>query len=52
MDDLQIIELYFKRSEDAISETEKKYGAYLLRQAENVLGDREDAMECETEFFE
>lgn len=46
MDDSRIIKLYFERSEEAISETEKKYGKYLLRQAENVLGNREDAMEC------
>ena len=46
MEDCKIIELYFERSEDAIPETEKKYGAYCLSVAKNILGNEEDAKEC------
>lgn len=31
MDDRQIIELYFERNEQAIKETETKYGAFCHR---------------------
>lgn len=37
MDDRQIIDLYFKRSERAIQETEAKYGKLCLRIARNIL---------------
>ena len=43
--DKEIIELFFTRDERAIEETQKKYGAYCLRIAQNILGDREDAEE-------
>lgn len=46
MNDESIIELFFSRSEDAITEAAKKYGAYCRRIAENVLGSSEDAEEC------
>lgn len=46
MDDKEIIDLYFKRDEEAIPETEKKYGAYCLSVAKNILGNTEDAKEC------
>lgn len=46
MDDGNIIKLYFERSEDAIPETEKKYGKYCISVAKNVLGNEEDAKEC------
>lgn len=41
MDDTQIIGLYFSRSESAIAETAKKYGAYLNQVAYNILRCRE-----------
>ena len=46
MDDSRIIELYFERSEEAVAESEKKYGRYCGTIAMNVLGNREDAEEC------
>ena len=46
MEDAQIIELYWARSESAIAETEKKYGAFCRTVAENILAQREDAEEC------
>lgn len=46
MDDMNIIELYFQRSETAIGETEKKYGPYCRRIADNILNSREDSDEC------
>lgn len=51
MDDSQIIELYFARDEQAISETEQKYGRFCLRIALNVLGVREDAEECVSDTY-
>ena len=45
MDDTQIIDLYFSRSESAIAETAKKYGAYLNQVAYNILRCREDTEE-------
>lgn len=37
MEDLEIVELYFERSEAAIRETEKKYNAFLRQVAYNIL---------------
>ena len=45
MEDAQILVLYNNRSEQAIRETEKKYGAYCFSVAMNVLEDRQDAQE-------
>ncbi len=46
MDDKKIIELFFARDENAIAETEKKYGDLCRYIASNILGSREDAEEC------
>ncbi|MDD2235109.1 MAG: sigma-70 family RNA polymerase sigma factor [Oscillospiraceae bacterium] len=46
MDDRQIIELYWERSEMAISETITKYGSLFKRIAMNVLFNDEDVNEC------
>lgn len=46
-----IIDLYFDRSEDAITETSNKYGGYVKKIAMNILGDFEDAMECENDAY-
>lgn len=46
MDDTQIIDLYFARDEQAIAETEQKYGRFCWRIAMNVLDVWEDAEEC------
>ena len=46
MEDTHIIELYFKRDEAALQETNAKYGAYCFRIAKNILENREDSEEC------
>lgn len=46
MNDTDIIELYFARSEEAIAETEKKYFGYCGAVARNILNKPEDEEEC------
>lgn len=45
MEDTQIIDLYFSRSESAITETARKYGHYLHQISYNILRCREDTEE-------
>ncbi len=51
MEDGEIIGLYFARNENAIGETEKKYGAYCRTAAYNITGSRPDAEECVNDTF-
>ena len=46
MDDTAIVELYWSRDEQAIAETDRKYGPYCRAIAQNILSNREDAEEC------
>lgn len=46
MEDDQIIDLYWARSERAIAETENKYGRYCHTIAYNILRNDQDAEEC------
>ena len=46
MEDHEILDLYFLRSEYAIEETKIKYGNRLQRTAMNILHNAEDAEEC------
>lgn len=46
MDDGMIVRLYWDRNEKAISESSKKYGAYCMSIAHNILQDKSDAEEC------
>ena len=46
MEDAAIVELYWQRDQQAIRETETKYGAYCRHIARNILEDGEDAEEC------
>ena len=46
MNDEQIIQLFFTRNEDAISQTACRYGGQLTRLSENILRNKEDAQEC------
>ena len=46
MNDEEIIELYFKRLENAILETEKKYGKLCYNIAKNILNSIADSKEC------
>ena len=43
MQDGQIVELYFERDEDALKETEAKYGRYLYKIAFGILADKGDS---------
>lgn len=51
MDDKEIIELYWRRDEQAVAETDRKYGAYCRSVAMNILGVREDAEECTSDTY-
>lgn len=46
MEDQQIIELFWSRSETAVAELEKKYGSRALQLALHFLSSRQDAEEC------
>ena len=46
MEDEEIVALYWARSEDAIRESERKYGPFCRSLAQNILSIREDAEEC------
>ena len=49
--DEDIIEMYFDRDERAISETDKKYGAYLCTLGMNILDNRQDTEECVNDTY-
>ena len=51
MDDRQIIDLFFARDEQAIRETDRKYGKLCFRVADNLLWNREDAEECVNDTY-
>lgn len=51
MDDDSIIQLYFNRSEAAISETSAKYGPYCYSIAYHILADREDSEESVNDTY-
>ena len=46
MEDTEILDLYWKRDERAIAETQNAYGSYCHSIAWRILYDREDADEC------
>ena len=51
MTDEQIIELFFERSEKAISELDSKYGKVLHNLSYHILNDRWDAEECVNDSY-
>lgn len=51
MDEKQIIELYWARSERAIAETARKYGKFCHRIALNILENHEDSEECVNDTY-
>jgi len=51
MDDLRIIELYFERNEQAIKETDAKYGKLCHSIAYNILNNHEDSEECVNDTY-
>ena len=51
MDDEKIVELYFSRSEEAIEQTQKKYGHYCRAIAFRILRSVSEAEECEDDAY-
>ena len=51
MEDTQIINLYFARNEQAIQETDTKYGGYCYSIAYNILTNQEDAEESVSDTY-
>lgn len=51
MDDENIIDLFWERSELAIAETSTKYGIYCRTIALNILSNHSDAEECENDTY-
>lgn len=51
MDDMQIIDLYFDRDEQAIKETDVKYGKLCFCIADNILSNDEDSEECVNDTY-
>lgn len=51
MNDASIISLYWERSENAIKETDLKYGKLCNRLAKNILNNNNDAEECVNDSY-
>ena len=51
MEDGKIVELYWLRDQQAIAQTERKYGAYLTKVAMNILCDPEDSAESVNDTY-
>lgn len=51
MEDEKIIALYFERSEEAISETKRKYDGFCTTIAYNILSSFEDSQECVSDAY-
>ena len=51
MEDSKIIDLFFERSEQAVDELDRKYGAVIRKTASNLLRDRLDAEECVNDTY-
>ena len=51
MDDIEIIELYWRRSQEAIGQTEIKYGGMCRGISYNILASTEDSEECVSDTY-
>ena len=51
MDDQAIIDLYWDRSEEAIVQTDKKYGKYCFTIANRILENPDDSEECVSDTY-
>lgn len=51
MDDREIIELYWERSDNAIAQMAEKYGRYIHKIAYAILGNPEDSEECVNDTY-
>lgn len=52
MEDVQIIDLYWRRDEEAIRATDSKYGSFCHRLAMNILHSFQDSEECVSDTYE
>lgn len=51
MGDQQIIQLFFQRCEEAVTQTQKKYGALCRSVAQRLLADPRDTEECVSDTY-
>ena len=51
MEDSKIISLFFERSEQAVEELKRKYGAVISKTAANILRDQQDVEECVNDTY-
>lgn len=51
LEDSKIIALFFERSEQAIAELDRKYGAAIRKTAANILSSRQDVEECVNDTY-
>ena len=51
MEDSRIIDLFFERSEQAVEELDRKYGAAVRKTSANILRDRQDVEECVNDAY-
>ena len=51
MDDEQILDLYFTRDEQAVAETDRKYGGYCFSLANGILNSEQDAEETVSDAY-
>ena len=51
MEDFEIVEMYWDREENAIAQTDRKYGKYCRKIAYSILFDREDTEECVNDTY-
>ncbi len=51
MTDERIVDLYWKRDESAVAQTQEKYGHYLTKIAYNILGNMEDSLESVNDTY-
>ena len=51
LEDSKIIALFYERSEQAIAELDRKYGAAVRKTAANILNNRQDVDECANDTY-
>lgn len=51
MEDVKIIELFWERNQDAIEETQRKYGDLCIKVIKNIIGNDKDAEEIINEVY-
>ena len=51
VEDHQIVEFYLRREEEAVRQTQEKYGRRLYHLALGIVGDVQAAQECENDTY-